>query len=442
MALRDNLISWWEMEESSGTRVDSHGTNDLGDINTVGVATGKQGNGADFELANTEYLKIAYASQTDLDYAGSADFTYQMWVKPESISATWMQLWDHFNNNKGSQAIINSTKLTFYVPNGSIHTNWQPTVSGGFSAGNWYHLVFQFDGSAQQARIFVNGTVVGAGWTSATFGSPFPTAPIDPTTDFSIGADASAGGSPFDGIIDEFAFWKRILSDTEVADLYNAGAGLSYADTLGTITQSLTANVQVSATTAQKKTFKRTLTSPIKGSATVTLIKTFKRTLTAAMKASGLMAAKKTIRQAITAAIKASATITDVAITTRALLTQVGVAATIGIKSTFKRTLTTQVRVAATITTKKTLYRVMTAAIGATSTLSTKKVFSQILTATVRAASTITRSAVLRTVVLNAIIGVGAKLNEAFYKRKYQAEEEDYIIKYQDTAEEDYKRKY
>ena len=43
-----------------------------------------------------------------------------------------------------------------------------------------------------------------------------------------------AGGAPFyvDGIIDEVGIWARSLSDAEVTQLYNAGAGLTYPFTL------------------------------------------------------------------------------------------------------------------------------------------------------------------------------------------------------------------
>ena len=42
------LVSYWALDETSGTRYDSHGSNDLTDNNTVGYTTGVQGNAADF----------------------------------------------------------------------------------------------------------------------------------------------------------------------------------------------------------------------------------------------------------------------------------------------------------------------------------------------------------------------------------------------------------
>jgi hypothetical protein len=76
--LATGLVSYWELEESSGTRNDSHGSNNLTDVNTVGVATGIQGDAADFVRANTESLTITDASQTGLDITGDMSLSFWM----------------------------------------------------------------------------------------------------------------------------------------------------------------------------------------------------------------------------------------------------------------------------------------------------------------------------------------------------------------------------
>ena len=83
MALKTNLVSYWKMEEASGSRVDVHGSNDLTDNNTVLNATGISGNGADHERDTSEWLSIAHASQTNLDVT-TGDFSISCWIKRES----------------------------------------------------------------------------------------------------------------------------------------------------------------------------------------------------------------------------------------------------------------------------------------------------------------------------------------------------------------------
>ncbi|MDA2917638.1 hypothetical protein MYX64_12505, partial [Nitrospinae bacterium AH_259_B05_G02_I21] len=75
--LLTDLKAHWKLNEASGTRSDSHGSNDLTDNNTVGQAAGKIGNAADFIRVNSEYLSIA--DNADVS-AGDVDITWALWV--------------------------------------------------------------------------------------------------------------------------------------------------------------------------------------------------------------------------------------------------------------------------------------------------------------------------------------------------------------------------
>lgn len=227
----DGLIFWLDVDEVSGTRFDAHSLgNDFDSVNGVSFGTGKTGNAASFASASLQCLEIPLANQTSMDYSLSADFTVAMWIKPTTITTSWMYLYDNMVSNKGSGAIINNTKIALYVPKVSIHTNLQLTISGGFSAGNWYHVVLQFDGSAAKARFVINN--VATAWTGATFSPPFPSAPYDPAATFRLGSSV-AGGSYFNGLMDTPAMWGRTLSDAEISELYNSGNGASYTDIFG-----------------------------------------------------------------------------------------------------------------------------------------------------------------------------------------------------------------
>jgi len=82
VALIDDLVAFWELEEVSGTRVDAHGANDLTDNNTVASTTGKVGNCADFEASNSESLSIA--DNAALSMGVNQSFTVNCWVNMES----------------------------------------------------------------------------------------------------------------------------------------------------------------------------------------------------------------------------------------------------------------------------------------------------------------------------------------------------------------------
>ena len=56
MALTDNLVSYWKLDESSGNAADSVGSNTLTNTNTVTYSAGKINNGADFERDSAQYF--------------------------------------------------------------------------------------------------------------------------------------------------------------------------------------------------------------------------------------------------------------------------------------------------------------------------------------------------------------------------------------------------
>ena len=64
--LKTNLISWWDLEEASGTRFDAHGNNDLTDVNGVGQAPGAV-------TTFTKRYTLADVKTTDIGSAGSGD---------------------------------------------------------------------------------------------------------------------------------------------------------------------------------------------------------------------------------------------------------------------------------------------------------------------------------------------------------------------------------
>src|SRR5690606_38146388 len=82
MALTDDLISYWKLDEASGNAVDAHGSNTLTETSgTIDAATGKINGGRDFEAIDTEYFTCADNAGLS---AGDVDFTIAGWVNLES----------------------------------------------------------------------------------------------------------------------------------------------------------------------------------------------------------------------------------------------------------------------------------------------------------------------------------------------------------------------
>lgn len=228
MALKDNLVSYWKMEEASGNRADAHGSNTLTDNNTVTSGTGKIDTAADFERTNSERLTIADASQTGLDFTG--DFSASVWVNLEAaLDGTLIE----YNLISKYRPTGNQRSYSFnYTWNGGTprlqfvsSTNGAGASVGSanvtLSAATWYHLVFIYTASAGSVEFFVDGSSIGSD-------TALGTSIFNGTADFEIGAQNAAFF--VDGLIDEVAVWSRVITSDEVAEIYNSGAGKSYDD--------------------------------------------------------------------------------------------------------------------------------------------------------------------------------------------------------------------
>lgn len=237
MALRTSLVSWWELNETSGTRNDSHGVNHLTDVNTVLSATGKQGNGADFEKDTSESLQIAEASQVGLDITG--DMSISAWVKWESQTNAQVNLicgkqdsatdFAYYFMNWDTEAPLGTRALALWLKR-TDGTSKIFYKTYAFSTATWYHVTATYKASTGTVTFYINGSSIGT-HVDATY-----TAIKDITTGgFAIGARYNDEGYTTDGIIDELGIWSKELTSAEVTQLYNSGNGLTYAQTAETV---------------------------------------------------------------------------------------------------------------------------------------------------------------------------------------------------------------
>jgi hypothetical protein len=226
MALAANLISYWKLDEASGTREDSVANNDLTDNNTVGSAAGIISNAADFEASSSESLSITDAAQSGLDITGNLSFS--MWVKVESqpSGAAYTLLSKHNSADTGRSYLFQyqdsggTKSLTFRVSSdGTSGNQTLASVNYELTTATLFHVVVTYATSGT-TTFYVNGSSVGSAGSQAT-------SIFNGVAAFVLGASA-AGSDFFDGLIDEVGIWSKTLSTTEITALYNGGAGNAY----------------------------------------------------------------------------------------------------------------------------------------------------------------------------------------------------------------------
>jgi hypothetical protein len=208
--LTTGLVSYWTLNETSGARADSQGTNALAVSGTsVGSTTGKQGNAAVFTSGNMLY-STATPSWPGLGIAG--------WIKIASVGPSNFQcVISQFGSTLQSFALlydhgVGAFKLVV-SPTGSTYSEVDLPMSITF--GTWYFVAASWNGTQLQLSVN-NGTVA-----TAAFAGPI----YHSSDGLTLGY---FGGNYSDCTIDELGIWSRALTATEVTQLYASGSGVTW----------------------------------------------------------------------------------------------------------------------------------------------------------------------------------------------------------------------
>jgi hypothetical protein len=213
-SLLNDLVAYWKLDEASGIRSDSHGTNHLTDNNTVGSTAGKLGNAAAFVAANSEYLSCDTASLNP----GTSDFTIAVWFR--TTSTTYKSIAGVYSGSSAAGCVLaaDNGQVYSFFRDASGHGGFSSVTGTGYNDGNWHLYVAEFDRDGYFTPYIDNVALTGT--SIATVGD------VSPAGIFAIGARSSS--NHWDGDLDEVAIWKRLLSPEERTHLWNSGAGLTY----------------------------------------------------------------------------------------------------------------------------------------------------------------------------------------------------------------------
>lgn len=211
MALTDNLVSYWKLDESSGNAADSVGSNTLTNTGTMTYGTGKINNGA--VLAAGKYLSRSSAVLTAVN-----NISTSFWVNIPDTSETggFVRIGsiagsDGWGCGVGGTRYDNAGNNLIVLIDGVAWRSF-----GALGAAGWKHCVITRGATTWKA--YVNGVQLG---------STFTDTPVAPSAVTYIGNDQA----DWAGTIDEIGFWNRELTAGEVSQLWNGGNGSQYAFT-------------------------------------------------------------------------------------------------------------------------------------------------------------------------------------------------------------------
>jgi hypothetical protein len=188
-----DLLAFWKLADTS----DSSGNgNTLTNNNSVAFVAGKIGNAAEFD--GTNYLSRSMA----VDF--SEDFTVSLWCKPADVETYGVML-------IGDAA---ETWNIAYTGNGTIDIN---NAAAGFlnvaaAPEQWHHIVTTRN--ATTTKVWLNGVLADQGDNQTTKEAD------------SIHLGSNDGELDYIGLLDAVGIWSRVLTDAEIAALWNSGSGL------------------------------------------------------------------------------------------------------------------------------------------------------------------------------------------------------------------------
>jgi len=203
--LLDGVLAWYENWSGTGDWIDLVNSFDLADAATPGSTTGKVSTTCpDLDAATFERFSISNTGFTD-----TIPLSVAVWVKNDNASPSGNYILAASDPTGAYDIIAHVGNIQFRPHAGDVFTR-------AVTQTNWNHVVCR--ANSTDASIVVNDGTPHAGSTSTS---------APPSAD-TCRVGWGAFGNYYDGAMDQLILWNRVITDAEVTELYNSGAGFPY----------------------------------------------------------------------------------------------------------------------------------------------------------------------------------------------------------------------
>ena len=218
-SLETDLISWWTLDETSGTNAeDIWGTNNgtLENTEDGDWVDGIIGNGLKIDGVDE---RIVVPNSTSLDAVGEGSITACIWFNTTTKTAEHYLL-EKSDGNNFAIHIYGPRGTTGYMKTYLKDGSNQPIIEGTTDCadGEWHHVCVVRDTTEDKLRLYVDGAEDNTEVEDTT------NADMSNTANFIIGSKYN-DVNYWTGTIDEVGIWNRSLSASEISDLCNLGSG-------------------------------------------------------------------------------------------------------------------------------------------------------------------------------------------------------------------------
>ena len=211
--ISDNSVQGlWHFNGNSND--DSHNNFNGTDTNiTYATSSCKLGSGCAYFDGSSSYISIG----DHLD-PGTGDFSMAAWVKGISSISGTNRIMDKRGSGTSGYAWV-SVAGQQYTGFGFANPTWTVGNATTSSIDNTWHLiVVTVDRSGNETQ-YVDGAPAGSNDISGQPGN------LDVSVPFVFGRGANYAGDYYQGYIDEFVWFNKVISTTTIADLWNGGSG-------------------------------------------------------------------------------------------------------------------------------------------------------------------------------------------------------------------------
>lgn len=168
-------------------------------------AIGKIGQGVSFD-GTDDFIEIA----NSVGITGSR--TVSFWMKPDVVDANNRRVFYSADSTTSDFMVVIFSDGFLYVTTDDVYSPIQRQTTSAFSVGQWHHIAITKT-TNNINEIYVDGAAAG------TVMSDYTTAGDGTVTE--IGG--SVYTDDFDGTMDDVRVYSRVLTATEILDLYNKG---------------------------------------------------------------------------------------------------------------------------------------------------------------------------------------------------------------------------
>ncbi len=202
---KDSLVAWFPF---NGNAEDESGNGNTGLSLGAVLTSDRSGNtekAFSFNGFNKQYISCINNKMP----MGYSKRSISLWLNPSSFVHTSQTL---TALSYGMASTSNANMIGLNYPATLAYKGWGDDINAtlNFSMNDWMHALVTFD--SIHMNLYANNNLVGSGSVQNWFTQG---------NSFFIGAQIDTTNNYFNGKIDEIAVWNRVLSDTEIKQVFN-----------------------------------------------------------------------------------------------------------------------------------------------------------------------------------------------------------------------------